>query len=147
MRIKISPHDSCCQYIVDKEKGKVVCVIHSTKYMLENFISDFDPMLLELTDWKNIRMPNQFSGVASCAEDDEWDEAVGREIAFARAKYKLDKSFFKRANSFVNNIDKRINRLFDEFNSYGEVLSKNHSKRVKSLESKLGEDFVLYRND
>ena len=147
MRIKIKPTDSCCQYIVNKEKGKVVCVIHNTKCLLENFICDFDSDFVPVVFWKDVRLPNQFSGVATCADGDEWNEELGRRIAFARAKYKLDRSFFKRANKFINDMDKRVDRLYTEFNDYGAVISKHHNNRVKRLMKDLGDDFVLYKND
>ena len=147
MRIKITPDDERCQYIVDKEKGKVVCVIHDTKHLLSDFIYDYDESLTVPVEWKVIQMPNQFSGVATCAEDDEWNEALGREIAFARAKYKLDRSFFRRANNFINMLDKRIDRMYDEFNQYGAAISRSHNGRVSRLEKKLGPDFVLYSKD
>lgn len=147
MRIKITPEDKRCQYIIDKEKGKVVCVIHDTKHLLSDFIFDYDESLTVQGEWKVIQMPNQFSGVATCAEGDEWNEQLGRDIAFARAKYKLDRSFFKRANNFINMLDKRIDRMYNEFNQYGDAISRSHNGRVSRLEKKLGPDFVLYSKE
>ena len=147
MRIKITPEDECCQYIVDKEKRKVVCVIHDTKRLCYDFVADFDGDLSYVANWELLQMPNQFSGVATCAEGDEWNEQLGRDIAFARAKYKLDRSFFRRANNFINMLDKRIDRMYNEFNQYGEGVSRSHNGRVSRLEKKLGPDFVLYSKD
>ena len=147
MRIKITPEDERCQYIVDKEKRKVVCVIHDTRMLLFDFIYDYDDYLGNTINSDVIRMPNQFSGVATCAEGDEWNEQLGRDIAFARAKYKLDRSFFRRANNFINMLDKRIDRMYNEFNQYGEGISRSHNGRVSRLEKKLGPDFVLYSKD
>lgn len=147
MRIKITPEDERCQYIVDKEKRKVVCVIHDTKRLLFDFIYDYDSQIALPISNDVMRMPNQFSGVATCAEGDEWNEQLGRDIAFARAKYKLDRSFFRRANNFINMLDKRIDRMYNEFNQYGEGVSRSHNGRVSRLEKKLGPDFVLYSKD
>lgn len=147
MRIKITPEDERCQYIVDKEKRKVVCVIHDARMLLFDFIYDYDSYLGNTINSDVIRMPNQFSGVATCAEGDEWNEQLGRDIAFARAKYKLDRSFFRRANNFINMLDKRIDRMYNEFNQYGEGVSRSHNGRVSRLEKKLGPDFVLYSKD
>ena len=147
MRIKITPEDERCQYIVDKEKRKVVCVIHDTRMLLFDFIYDYDGYLGNTINSDVIRMPNQFSGVATCAENDEWNEQLGRDIAFARAKYKLDRSFFRRANNFIAVLDERIGRMYDEFNQYGAAISRSHNGRVSRLEKKLGPDFVLYSKD
>lgn len=146
MKIKITPDDERCQYIVNKEKGKVECVIHNTELLLSDFIYDYDNDLASV-NWKTVLLPNQFSGVATCAEGDEWNEALGREIAFARAKYKLDRCFFKRANHFIHEIDRRTNRLYEEFNTYGNAISRSHNGRMTRLEKKLGPDFVLYSKE
>jgi hypothetical protein len=74
-------------------------------------------------------------GKAVCAPDDEWNEETGKLIAFARAKDKCYKSFFKRANHFVQTIDRRLGDMIEQFNDFG---MKLEDKRV-GLEQKINE--------
>ena len=136
------------RYIVDKEKRKVVCILTNTKNALQNFItnrSDDIIYAIPVHLWeKNISLPRTFSGVASCAEGDEWDEEIGKKLAYSRARYKFDKSFFKHANWFIRYCDKTIDGLYTSINKYGEKISNNYDKRMKELEDKFGEEFELF---
>lgn len=90
-------------------------------------------------------MPDRFVGVATCDENDEWDEEVGKSIAFSRAKYKLHNSFFKRANTFVNECDRTLSKLITSLNDYGEHLTLNAEKREKWITEKVGSEVFLGR--
>lgn len=114
-----------CKFYVDEKARTVVCVIPKTRNMLNNFISDnfqfrdidiyyaIDPSSL------NLDMPYSFMGKAVCSPEDEWNEELGRKIAFARAKDKCYKSFFKRANMLVQTVDRRLGDMIDTFNNFG----------------------------
>jgi hypothetical protein len=69
--------------------------------------------------YESLCMPYSFMGKATCAEEDEWNEELGRKIAFSRAKDKCYKSFFKRANRFVQAIDNRLGDMITLFNDFG----------------------------
>ena len=86
-------------------------------------------------------MPSAFMGKAVCAPEDEWNEETGRMIAFSRAKDKCYKSFFKRANTFVQRVDARLGDMVGLFNDLGlkledkrEALTAQIDKRIKSEE-------------
>lgn len=127
-----------CKFYVDEEARTVICVIPNKIYhkdgsitvvskMVEDFIEenfrfkdlDFDFALN--FDWqeKNLEMPVSFMGKAVCAPEDEWNEETGRMIAFSRAKDKCYKSFFKRANKFVQAVDRRLGDMIERFNDFG----------------------------
>jgi len=119
-----------CRFYVDEAARTVVCVIPNTKDMLINFIDDHfrwdDIDIYEaLTCWNNnkffkkLRMPHSFMGKAVCAPEDEWNEELGRKIAFSKAKDKCYTSFFKRANTMVQAIDHRLNDMIEMFNDFG----------------------------
>ena len=92
---------SDCRFYVNKEERTIVCVIPNTNDMFLDFIDmHMDFPNLEITPWGKLRkhtlnMPYSFMGKAVCAPEDEWDEEVGRMIAFSKAKDKCYKSFFK----------------------------------------------------
>ena len=120
---------SDCRFYVNEEERTVVCVIPDTRKMVLNFIKDHfsfkDVNLYEAINiwgskwYGKLKLPASFMGKAVCAEEDEWNEETGRLIAFSRAKDKCYKSFFKRANMFVQTIDKRLGEMITVFNDFG----------------------------
>lgn len=143
---------SDCRFYVNEAERTVVCVIPQfveegnwrkfTSNMVTDFIQDnfmfpeidfHYAMESKLTD--ELRMPSTFMGKAVCSPDDEWNEEVGKMIAFSRAKDKCYKSFFKRANHFVQTIDRRLGDMIEQFNDFG---MKLEDKRV-GLEQKINE--------
>jgi hypothetical protein len=119
-----------CRFYVDETARTVVCVIPNTKDMLINFIDDhfrWDDIdvYTALNSWntnkffKQLKMPHSFMGKAVCAPEDEWNEELGRKIAFSRAKDKCYKSFFKRANTLAQVIDRRLGDMIEMFNDFG----------------------------
>jgi hypothetical protein len=143
---------SDCRFYVNEAERTVVCVIpqfveegnwrNFTSDMVTDFISDnftfseidFDyAMESKLKD--KLKMPNTFMGKAVCSPDDEWNEEVGKMIAFSRAKDKCYKSFFRRANHFIQTIDRRLNDMIECFNNFGLQLEDKHLR----LENKINE--------
>ena len=132
-----------CKFYVDEPARVVVCVIPNTKEIVQDFIDEHfsfnDIDFGYLTNWgwvnKALRMPHSFSGKAVCAPEDKWDEETGRMIAFARAKDKCYKSFFKRANAFVQKLDTRLGDIVTTFNDFGLKLET----RREALQAKIDE--------
>lgn len=144
MKINVKPTSNNVRFIVQPERRKIVCVISNARNYLEDFID------LWQNDWdapwkvkKILTMPDRFVGVATCDENDEWNEEIGKAIAFSRAKYKLHNSFFKRANTFVNECDRALTKLITSLNDYGEHLSMNADKREKWITEKVGSEVFL----
>ena len=120
-----------CQFYVDEVKRTIVCVIPHTKYWLEEFMNDnffWKEIVMEfgltVPFKEQMLLPNSFTGKAVCSEEDEWNEDLGRLIAFSRAKDKFYKSFFKRANLFVQMLDGHLNDIITIFNNLGDGLEK-----------------------
>ena len=144
MKINVKPTSENVRFIIQPERRKVVCIISNTK----NYLGDFVDLWGNdwTVPWKVediLRMPDRFVGVATCDENDEWDEEIGKSIAFSRAKYKLHNSFFKRANTFVNECDRALAKLITSLNDYGEQLSMNAEKREKWITEKVGSKVFL----
>lgn len=120
---------SDCKFYVDEAARTVVCVIPNTQLMVTDFMYehfrwkdvDFWMGLEYILDDK-LTMPHSFMGKAVCAPEDEWNEELGRIIAFSRAKNKCYKSFFKRANKLIQTVDKRLNDMITLFNDFGAKL-------------------------
>lgn len=139
-----------CQFHVNELERTIVCVIPSrrdgkfTRNMVIDFIEenfmfpeiDFF-MAMEPKLKAKLKMPSTFIGKAVCAPGDTWDEETGKLIAFSRAKDKYYKSFFKRANLFVQTIDNKLGDIVNNFNDLGLKLEDNK----KILEAKIEHNF------
>jgi hypothetical protein len=131
-------------YVVRPEQKKVIAYIEDTQWMFTDFVDENYPGSYAF--WASesmadkLRMPNKFVGVATCGPDDVWDENVGRLIAFDRMKDNLNKSFFKRANTFVAEMEKRLDIFCDRVNGYGMKLETNMNRRKEIIKKILGEE-------
>ena len=149
-KFNVKPSD--CRYIINEEKRTVVCLIEHTDCLFIHFAeNNFDipwdcmyylcnskPMNRSLR--KKFFMPKRFWGIATCAEDDEWDVEKGKFLAFSRAKDKLNKSFFKRANLYIDTFDTFLNDAVLILNNLGEKLSVNAERRDKRIKELFGEE-------
>ena len=133
-------------YVVQPEQKKVIAYIEGTKWMFTDFVNENYPGALVF--WcdepleAKLEMPNKFVGVATCGPDDVWDENVGRLIAFDRMKDNLNKSFFKRANTFVAEMERRLDLFCERTDAYGMKLEANMNRRKEVIAKVLGEETV-----
>ena len=134
---------SDCRFYVNEDARTVVCVIPNTRRMVSDFIKqhfsfgDID-FWYALEDVDRVRMPQSFMGKAVCASEDEWDEETGRMIAFSRAKDKCYKSFFKRANKFVQAVDTRLGDMISMFNDFGMKLENKRENLQEQINERIG---------
>lgn len=137
---------SDCRFYVNEAERTIVCVIPKTRDMLYDYIyehfsfNDFDMyrgMDYRLEE-KVINMPSSFMGKAVCSAEDEWNEELGRKIAFSRAKDKCYRSFFKRANTFINALDRRMGDMIESFNSLGKQLENKRDGLQHQIDEALG---------
>lgn len=128
----VRPED--CKFHVNPEKRKVVCIIENTETMFLDFLEPMERLFfIHCQHVAKYYLPNRFIGVATCSKDDEWNEQTGRLIAYSRAKDKLDKCFFKRANTLINDGDRALEEATSIFNNLGEKLSKNMFNRHNKI--------------
>lgn len=136
---------SDCRFYVDETEKVVVCVIPNTSNMVMDFIWDnfnwSDMNMSDAIDYhlrQKIKMPKAFIGKAKCAPEDEWDEELGKMIAFSRAKDKCYKSFFKRANTFVQTVDRRLGDMIEAFNNFGMRLEDKRVGLQQQIDERTG---------
>ena len=138
---------SDCKFYVNKDERVIVCVISNTRDMLENFIMEHfkfpditlgDGLIYWSKFYKQLHMPDSFIGKAVCMPEDEWDEELGKMIAFSKAKDKCYKSFFKRANLFIQTIDRRLGDAINTFNNFGLALEDKREGMKQKINEKLG---------
>ena len=135
---------SDCKFYVDEDARVVVCVIPNTNDMLIDFVREhfrWDDVDMDYAiDYHfepKLQMPRSFMGKAVCAAEDEWNEDLGRKIAFSRAKDKCYKSFFKRANLLVQTYDRRLGDMIEAFNDFGLKLDSKREALQNYIESQI----------
>ena len=132
-----------CRFYVNEAERVIVCVIPHTRRMVSDFIQqhfsfgDVD-FWYALEDVDKVHMPDSFIGKAVCSPDDEWDEELGKMIAFSKAKDKCYKSFFKRANTFVQMVDRRLGDMIDSFNDFGMKLENKREALQNQINERIG---------
>lgn len=150
-KFNVRPED--CRYIINKDKRKIICLIENTENMFIAFANNnleipcdcYNMVWPPVTNFskyfnRKLHMPKRFWGIATCAEDDEWDVEKGKLLAFSKAKDKLNTSFFKRANFYVNTLNKSINRATVLLNNLGKKLTTSSIHRHEKLAEMLGEN-------
>ena len=146
--MKINIKRSDCKFIVKPEDKMVICIIdryngEGLKYTLLDFIRMEAPSSVDLYPYsklmEKLEMPTSFIGKAVCSPDDEWNEEIGKKIAYSRAKNKFYTSFYKRANIYVQAVDNALNNLITKFNDLGAALEENKKKLDEEIEPYLAE--------
>lgn len=145
--MKINITKEMARFIVNEKAGKVICIFDNTAPMFLFYAQENLPItpMCDSNDAKTSRlytkllMPNKFVGIASCNPEDEFSVETGKLIAFTRAKDKIQNSFFKRANLYVNTIDSWLNRAMDAINNYGAKIEVNTARRHNKIASLIGE--------
>lgn len=109
------------KYIV-KEKEKVVvaiidnCSLDAVQKIFKRVPSIGDLSTnstdsVEALDLDIAIMPSKFVGVAKCDNEDNFDEAKGKELAASRAKEKYHRCLKRTVNNWVNKQRKKLNNV------------------------------------
>lgn len=145
MKINITKDDA--RFIVDEKKGKVVCIIDGTRDLFLHYAEDNFRIRPDCDNgwipksklYPKLIMPNRYVGVATCNPEDTFSVETGKLIAFSNAKDKIHKSFFKRANTYVNTLDNWLAEAVDSINRYGEKIEVNTRRRHDKITELVGE--------
>ena len=146
MKINLTKEDA--HFIVNEERGVVICIFEDTSNLFLHYAennlriaTDCDSScgtLFNSALWPKLKMPNYFVGIATCNPEDKFSIETGKLIAFSKAKDKIHKSFFKRANTYVNTIDNWLNQAIDSINHYGEKIEINTARRHTKIAELVG---------
>ena len=114
-KISISQKDA--KFIVKEDERKVICLIEDTKFIAYQYVNENTRLSIDHDDAKILIMPNRFVGIAVCDPADNWDEDLGKKIAFHKAKNKFNVSLFKHLDNYINLIDNRLMEAIAAINS------------------------------
>lgn len=130
------------KYVEVPEIGLTKCIISDVKY-------DVNHYLLEHDDYYHgsYHLPNQFVGIARLNPNDEWNSEIGRWVAYAKARAKYDRSFFKRLQLYINERDKEMNNLVDTINALGHRLERARNHREARIEERFSGNDVTFTSE
>lgn len=131
----IVPQPEDCHFVVQKDARKVICVLKNTKYDAQIYFEEgFRVPIAIAPREKAGKMPNKFVGIATCAPEDNWNEEIGRTLAYNRVIKKYCNSLFRHINTLVDYYDTYLNDFITEVNRFGEKMTKvidHNDKYVK----------------
>lgn len=136
-RYNIQPEQ--CKFYVNKEKRVVVCVIGVERHFPTCFVEEFCYKEPEFFEQKLMPdgIPTRFVGKAICSESDEWDEELGKEIAFTRAKRKYMTSLFKSLQKWINKCDELLLNSLNTINTFGQKVAADLDYHDALIQKKL----------
>lgn len=146
--MKINITKDKARFIVNEDKRKVVCIIDKTSHLFVEYARNNLKILPDCDmSWGGIKsrlyprliMPKRFVGVATCDPNDDFSVESGKLIAFSKAKDKIQTSFFKRANLYINTLDNWLQDAVEAINNYGEKLEINTKRRHEKITELIGE--------
>lgn len=128
-----------CNFAVNKEKRTIVCWLNGT----EDFFNDF--LFENCVDGylgvsqRKYKMNNRFTGTAYCSEEDEWDEEIGKRLAFYRMKRKLFDSFYNKVRAFFDDVEEMLDNFEDVCLAYRSKVEASIARQMsKIMESENG---------
>lgn len=145
MKFNLRPED--CEFFVDRENKVVVCVYEKATRLFIDFACENFKLETDYLDvgtscqcklYEKLKMPYRFVGRAICGPDDEFDEELGKIIAFSRLKDKVSRSFFKRGQTYISTYDKWLDEATCMLNDLGQKLGENMEHRHAFIEELLG---------
>lgn len=132
------------KFYTNESARKVVCVIPHTEALAYDYLQASTPFPAPIGFdinskhlYKILEMPKCFVGIATCALEDEWNEEVGRLIAYSRAKHKMNKSLFKHFQEYVDYIEDNLTDTCIKINNLGEKIKRNTERRETKIKETL----------
>lgn len=138
MEINISKNN--CQFILKPEERKTICILAIPPNLLERYIRELNtkmPIIWTTNIVKLLQISLQYTGIATCSEEDEWDDEVGKDVAYIKAKQAFAADFISHAYSFFNFFTSAIQTMKDNCDALNEEWNKNLAFNIISVEKKL----------
>lgn len=123
MRIRIDRKH--CKFIVKPEDRKVICVYKTNPDIVEDYFWDAVRGTSFVFDSATqVKMRNYYTGIATCSPEDEWDEELGKLIAYNKMMKKFCSAFFRRLNYYFDKYDKVLENAVIQCDTMGEKWNK-----------------------
>lgn len=127
-----------CNFAIDKEKRTVVCWLNGTKnffldFLYENAHYGWLSIVSHVKSINDFEMNNKFIGTAVCAAEDEWNEELGKRIAFYRMKRKLFDSFYNKVRAFFDEKEKQLDDFEEVCLAYKSKVESSMLRQEKKI--------------
>lgn len=132
MKIDISMER--CRFIVKPEDRIIVCILPCARISVFNFLYGLDGHLPFSTSVMPPQLSEYYKGIAYCAPEDEWNEELGKLIAYNKAKRKFCTAFFRKINTYFNKVYKEIESAASTCDALGLKWSDSIIKLDKQIE-------------
>lgn len=137
------------EYIINKEKRTVVCIISGVSYQLKHDLQkqltsqqskEFEWLINTIFNNPNLQLKKQYIGIAKCNEADTFDEKTGKVLAARRAtlKYEIDKT------NKLNFVFQQLKLLFKTALDKQSRKEEFECSRLVELEENLFEGTIHY---
>lgn len=96
------------KFIIKEEDGVVVAILQDTSMDLINLLK------VDTDDYRVIEkllLSDSYKGVARLADGDEWDEEVGKLVAFEKAHAKYKDAILKRLKMIKRSIKESLKQM------------------------------------
>ena len=134
MKISVSQND--CNYIVDKENRRIICIYRPPCRIVVNYINTTCPyVFMPEKLYESMALKSYYRGIAVCAEDDEWDEDFGKLVAFNKVREKYYNAVWRRVNRFFNWLDDSTNESARQFDYMGDKWGKSIDMTEKLIKA------------
>lgn len=138
MRINIKKSD--CFFRVDESARKVVCVYTVDPDLIVDYIDDFNqsigrPTFIPMSD--KMYLPPHIVGIATCAEDDVWDEEIGKNVAYLKMKKKLIGAFLVGIAEYMNFHEEALDKLVASCNTLCDQWNRSLNANVDKIRKQM----------
>ena len=135
MKIHIDMKD--CKFILKPDERRIVCIYYIDPEILIDYLNHNCNVYTDYKEYDILKMRHYYTGIATCAPDDEWNEDTGKLIAFTKMKKKFCTSVFRRINRFFDKRDTEINRAAETCDRMGEKWNRQIDTLDKEIENRL----------
>jgi len=136
MKIHIGKED--CKFYINKEKKVTVCVINIVnnrhiQFAAHDFLAELEYDGIKIWPQIKSKLLTSYVGIAKCSPQDEWNEEIGRKIAFARAKIAFYKDFFRAFREYIIRINDAARRADEVYTIIFDKIYSNVEKIVDKI--------------
>lgn len=135
MKIHIDMKD--CKFILKPDERRIVCIYYTDPEILIDYLNHNCNVYTDYKEYNILKMRHYYTGIATCAPEDEWNEDTGKLIAFSKMKKKFCTSVFRRFNRFFDKRDIEINRATEICDRMGEKWNRQVDTLDKEIENRL----------
>ena len=134
MKISVSQND--CNYIVDKENRRIICIYRPPCRIVVNYINATCPyVFMPEKLYESMTLKSYYRGIAVCTEGDEWDEDFGKLVAFNKVREKYYNAVWRRVNRFFDWLDDSTNESARQFDYMGDKWGKSIDMTEKLIKA------------